>query len=206
MNKIKQYHSTFTNFDKFQISGEAFGIHVGSKESALNRLRVKKAEMEILTGEARFKDLTKPILMELEVSYQKAIRLEEGERGGTWSALDVVRRIMEKADEGKNVGFEIEPDVLDLYLEEESLFMPEGSGSEYEGEDFNEMFSERMRNEFLTDWLKHNGVDAIIYHNEFEKGGDSIILVDEKQINIVNKIHLTPEFKPLTATSPKMKM
>jgi len=64
---------------------------------------------------------------------------------------------------------------------------------DYGGESYN---TEVKESRFIRDWIESKGYDSILYNNEFEGGGHSIIVLRDEQVEVVNKTQLNPEFKP----------
>jgi len=60
-----------------------------------------------------------------------------------------------------------------------------------------------MEQLFMRNWIESKGYDAIVYDNEFEGGGKSVIILRPEQIKIVNKVQL--KIQPEEEKSTKIK-
>ncbi len=60
-----------------------------------------------------------------------------------------------------------------------------------------------MEQLFVRNWIESKGYDAIVYDNEFEGGGQSLIILRPEQIKIVNKEQL--KIQPEEEQSTKIK-
>lgn len=198
------YHSTFDDFDTFDFSKSSFGMHFGTKESAINRIDIKILEDEKQGGYVLEKKKDNPILIKADLEYKNPLKLKEN-RTGNWTAHDILREVMEQAEiEGINGITEDEID--DYYVDELSLdgilFTDVGFEDEYDGEEYNQQVKEQY---FIRNFLESKGYDSIVYDNEFEKGGQSIIVFRPEQINIVEKINLNNDQKNDRKLNKKIK-
>lgn len=200
--KKPKFHSTFSDFDKFDISKSPFGIHFGSKESALNRVEVKIEEAIRTIGNSREDAIRigiplpdkgeNPFLLELEVDIKNPLILSEN-RLGAWKASDVFMTIMEQHAENPIKG--ITEDEYEGYecdeFEFNGILFVDLFDEEYKGEYLNQELKEQL---YIADWIKSKGFDSIMYENEFEHGGSSFIVFDVDKITIKNKTQLNPDF------------
>lgn len=198
------YHSTFDDFDSFDFSKSDFGMHFGTKESALNRIELKIVESQQKTFNTLGNKIDKPILLKVELDYSNPLKLKEN-RLGQWTPHDVLREIIQQAEKEGVEGI-TDQDIEDYYNDEISLngimFVDVGWEDEYEGE-YEESLKEHY---FIRNWLESKGYDAVLYENEFEKGGESIIIFRPEQIKIIEKIKLNEENKLENSNKKKMKL
>lgn len=189
------FHSTFDDFEEFDFEKSDFGMHSGTKESALNRIKVKIEEAERMGGGVLKNKKDYPILIEVELKYNNPLKLKEN-RTGSWLPHDVLREVMEQA-ESEGLKGVTKKEIEDYNQDELSLngilFVDVAFEEDYEGVLFNSKLKEHY---FIRNWLESKGYDAILYDNEFEKGGESIIVLRPEQMNIKEKVHLNPEKKP----------
>ncbi|CAH7421473.1 hypothetical protein VCHA53O466_50392 [Vibrio chagasii] len=188
------YHSTFEFFDSFDFSKSPLGMHFGTKETAINRLGVKQAEDERL-GKKVPHGGQNPHLIEVKLLFNNPLKLGEN-RSGQWNPIDVIRAAFEKAEEEGLDG--ITDEEIDLFYEDEIWldgcnFHDISLGEPYKGIEFDYDEAEKA---FVKDWLNSKGYDAVVYDNAFEVGGESIMIFNEKQINITQNVALNPDFKP----------
>lgn len=184
-NKNKYFHSTFVNFENFDFKKSIFGMHFGTKESALNRINIKILEDERLGGYELAKLKDNPILLEVELSIKNPLVLLEN-RTGRWNAFDVVQAVFEKAESEGVAG--VTEEEIDAYYNDElshnGVLMVELNIEDY-GDEYNTQ--EQREHYFVRDWLESKGYDAIVYENEFESGGKSILAFREEQVKILSK-------------------
>ncbi len=194
------FHSTFNHFDEFDFSKSPFGIHFGTKESAENRIFVKINEHERL-GCPLPKNGCEPILIEAELNFSKPLFLKEN-RCGAWSPFDVLREIIQQAENEGLKGID-ENDIDEFYNDETSLngiqLMSLMDAEEYAGTSKQDY----MEQLFVRNWIESKGYDAIVYDNKFEGGGESLIILRPEQIKIVNKEQL--KIQPEEEQSTKIK-
>lgn len=187
------YHSTFDDFTDFDFSKSDFGMHFGTKESALNRISLKIEECQQNTFNTLGKKINNPILLKVELDYSNPLKLKEN-RLGQWTPYDILREVIEQAEDVGVKGI-TEDDIEDYYSDELSLngisFVDVGWEEEYDGAN-NEHLKEHY---FVRNWLESKGYDSVIYENKFEKGGESIMILRPEQIKIVDKIYLNQENK-----------
>lgn len=166
-------------------------MHFGTIESAEKRIEVKIREDERLGGYGLKDKKNNPIIMEVDLDYSKSINLKEN-RSGAWTPFDVLRAVMEKAENGeiKEIKEITEKEINDYYCDELShngiLLVDLCDEEDYDGA-FNNELKEHY---FIRNWLEDKGYDSIIYENDFEGGGDSIIIFRKNQISIKNKDYL----------------
>lgn len=184
------YHSTFSTFTQPRVVHDdqeyrRFGFHVGTLEAAHARLGLKARE-DMANAESSG-DAGAQVLP-LFVRACNPLRLTEN-RTGRWGVDDIVRAMMEQAEQGGLPG--IPPEVLDAYYED-ALHLESVLGLAPPREDLGYDADERLwanhlafvpgeRSRLLSAWIRHLGHDAIVYNNEFETGGDSLILLDANQ-------------------------
>ena len=81
------------------------------------------------------------------------------------------------------------------------MFVDVGWEEEYEG-----AYQERLQEHyFVRNWLESKGYDALTYENEFEKGGESIMVLRSEQVKIIEKIYLNQENKIENKNKKKIK-
>jgi hypothetical protein len=199
------FHSTFDDFDEFDFSKSDFAMHLGSREAALNRIDIKILEDERLGGYGLKNKKEHPILLEVLVTLNNPITLNEN-RTGQWQPYDVVREVIELA-EREGVKGVTEQEIDDYYedaLSFKGIAMVDLDSEDYGGESFNTALKEQH---FVRDWLQSKGYDGIVYQNDFEGGGDSIMIFDNAQKKIVNKERLTlnPDEQNKTAAPKRNK-
>lgn len=212
MTKIKTYlkkkntwyHSTFDNYDTFDFSKSSFGMHFGTKESAESRVDVKILEDERNGGYVLKNKKDNPIMLCVELSYNNALILDEN-RVGQWTPFDIRREAIERHEKNPIEGF-TDKDIKEYYDDETSLngvLLVDLIDESYGGEEYNLEYKEHL---FIRDWLKSKGYDAVKYKNEFEGGGESIIVFENSQIEILNKygIKEVPSVKPKILKKPIM--
>jgi hypothetical protein len=179
------YHSTFSDFNKFDFSKIQ---HFGTKETAESRVDVKEQELINMGGYSR-KDIDAKVnnahMVVVEIEYNNPLRLSEN-RLGTWDAFDLRREIMDLHMETGIKGFtdrdieEYEDDTTSL----NGVLLADLDYEEYGGEDYD---TDVKSYYFIRDWIKSKGYDAITYDNEFEGGGVSVIPLSESQVEIIDK-------------------
>jgi hypothetical protein len=187
------YHSTYGDFADFTTNfGDneyfQFGVHVGTQQSAENRLDLKKAEDQARGVRVANSGAN---IMPLYASIKNPLRLNEN-RSGRWGVDDIMSAIMNKAD--KTGIANITNDDIENYFNDtfdmdtwlglradvgEANYDP--SAQERFWTDVND-FSSGERSNLLKDFLKQLGYDGIVYKNEFEGGGDSYIALDSYQV------------------------
>ncbi len=194
------FHSTFNNFEEFDFSKSPFGIHFGTQESAENRIFVKINEHERL-GCPLPKNGCEPIMIEAKLNFSNPLFLKEN-RCGAWSPFDVLREIIQQA-ENEGIDGINDHDIEEFYDDETSLngiqLMSLMDEEEYDGA-FKQDYMEQL---FIRNWIESKGYDAIVYDNEFEGGGQSLIILRPEQIQIVNKVQL--KIQPEEEQSTKIK-
>lgn len=188
-----QYHLTFDDFDNFDFSKSVFGMHFGSKESAINRKTIKILEDEKLGGYALANKKNNPILLNVELSIKNPIYLNEN-RTGRWTPFDIIKEVINKAESDGLKGFT--DDEIDSYyedlLEHNGVKLIELDTEPYGGEEYDQSLKEHF---FVRDWIESKGYDSIAYNNDFELGGISFIAFREEQIKIKSKEYLSKSNK-----------
>lgn len=189
------FHSTFENFTVFKEATDYhLGFHVGTLDSAQERIALKRAEME-----RDGRDLnTEPVILELYIKAEKPLRLNEC-RTGHWGASTVLQAVMEQVERDGIEGFSMED--VDAFYDDMITV---------DGQAWGDPSRELSDNDFVRKWLISKNIDSIIYNNEFEGGGDSYLLLDPCQIksanlnaglydgnnpNIYDKAELAPKMK-----------
>lgn len=183
--KHRLFHASFNDIEALKTPEKGFGIHVGTEETARERLHVKANEMRN-TGEFEYRDTSKGYLYELSVSYNNPIKLKEFDRLDTWSAESVLRRFYEHVEDGNEQEVDISYEEAVETLELEEFVMPEEADNEFSGVDYLDL-PEFQQGDFVTGLLKHYGFDAIEYENQYEGGGVSVLLLEADQVEITNK-------------------
>ncbi len=199
------YHSSYEKIDSLEVGYGRFGVHVGSEEAAQNRADLKKVEVMVNQG----RDVGDVAYVhEVEVNYQKALRLPEyiidaeGKASGgmNWSATAVLNQIADLVEmkESGTLGFNAPIDIdftdeeLDSLLEQEFEIPEIGAFSEeFHGEDLFMLAEGRDEDatRVMSEFLKHYaGCDAIVYDNMHEGGGDSYIFFNEDQVKLTGVI------------------
>ena len=189
------YHSTYSDFGvpKTNFGSEEyfkFGIHVGNLEAASNRLDLKAAEDYQQTGKVRD---TGANIMPVFVKAERPLRLDEN-RQGRWGVDDIMRQIIDKAENGEidSLSNEDIGDMLNDTFDIET-WVGKNPESEVDSPDFNpdapfrfwsdmESYFPGERSDLLKTFIKQLGYDSIVYKNEFEGGGDSYLLLDANQV------------------------
>jgi hypothetical protein len=192
LKKSTFFHSTFDEFEIFDFSKSVFGMHFGTQESAENRLPIKKGECELNNFPLPHQG-ENPFLISAKIDLKNPLKLGENRTGG-WRPHDVVRAIFEIAEKEGIEGFN-EQDIEDFYNDEISLnginlvdLIDEDYGDEYNNAELKEHL-------FIRDWIESKGYDSIVYKNEYEEGGESIIVFRESQIEILENKALNVDFK-----------
>jgi hypothetical protein len=187
-------HVTFEDFDKFDTLQSIFGLHFGTEESAINRIAVKKEENRRIgiplphSGE-------NPFLFKVKLNVKNPLTLNESRGGGGgWTPFEVLRCVMEQHSTIGVAGVTNKEydDWGEDELEFNGLKLIDLDDEDYEGE-YKLDVKEHL---FIRNWLESKGYDSIKYHNEFETGGNSIIVFRNEQVEIKEKIQLNPDFKP----------
>lgn len=214
-NNVFDASKTFTSFDMkkygaFHGACDIEGSDVG-KKIAENRVFVKILEdankmkglspqtrMEVIReNDIDFKKLEEltgykvsgvfenPIMTEIDVTYTRAIELNEN-RTGQWNPYDIIREVMGKFERGEVVDGITEDD-LDAYytdsLSFDGVLFDDLYSSPYGGEELNQDYKEFL---FVRDWLESKGYDAIKYKNTFEGSGDCIMSLKEENVKVTN--------------------
>lgn len=197
------YHSTFDDYQEFDFSKSDFGMHFGTKESALNRINLKIEECQQRNFNTLGDKINNPILLKVELKYSNPLKLKEN-RLGQWTPHDVLREVMEQAEKYGIEGI-TEEDIEDYNNDELSLngimFVDVGWEEEYDG-----AYQERLQEHyFVRNWLESKGYDSLIYENKFEKGGESIMVLRPEQAKIIEKIYLNQENKIENNNKKKIK-
>ncbi len=192
-NPERMYHSTYSDVKQFTTNfGEdeyrRFGAHVGSLEAAQSRLEIKAAEDAAnreRSGNAGAN------VMPVYIRAERPLRLDEN-RAGRWGVDDIMRAIMDKAENGEIDA--ISQDDVDAYMNDEFDIdrwlglAPEPGDANYDPDRAERVWSDQFdfksgeRSDLLKLFIKQLGYDSIVYKNEFEGGGDSYILLEPNQI------------------------
>ena len=169
------FHMSEHSFSEFkqQIKGgrkaSEPGFHFGSKELALIVAHKLKLEGRVQPGGTVY-------LYEVDLDIKNPVRLKEN-RLGSWSVTSIIKELFEGF--GGNAHPDISEDEIDSYYEDEILLSS--------GENLLELWSEEEEIKGLADWMSNKGWDSIIYNNEYEGGGDSIIVFDPSKVRINSK-------------------
>lgn len=163
------WHWTDRSFERFRTNhGEAsyyaFGVHLGTFESATARSHNRESIESALTKKQQV-DRMVPLV----VRAQNALRMSEP-RTGRWGVDDIMLQLFEMAELGQ---LELSDSVIEDFAEDKLIICGE------DWFDANLSAQADMLKHFLSDTLK---VDCIVYENEFEKGGESILVWDSLQI------------------------
>lgn len=159
------WHWTERSFDRFRTNhGEAsyyaFGAHLGSFESATARSRTREPNVSPLSKAAHV-DRMIPLVIKA-----KSPLLMSEPRTGRWGVDDVMLQIFEMAQRGE---IAISDDLIDEYAQDRLIIR---------GEDWFDV-DLHAQAEMLKHFLTHTlHVDCIVYENQFEKGGNSILVWD----------------------------
>lgn len=174
------FHGTFAEFGTFEQQGNRgsesvdMGFHFGSRETSDTVLRNRKTvEEEGQVGQtfARGIDTSKPRVVAVELDIKNPLRLEE-ERGGNWSPSDVIHKIVNEIEAGREIEGISEKDIDGLFNDEVIQ----------DGENILDLDDVRQESDLLQKWLNERGYDGIVYENKFEGGGDSLIAFKPEQI------------------------
>ena len=175
------FHTTFSEFEAFEIGERELGVHIGSREAADNRVEIKRRE-EDFYGLGR-EELGEPRVLELYTNIQNPLRMPENRTGG-WRAVDFKIEIRN----GLSSRFEgVVPPELELTPEEEAMFFDEDF--DFNGRTINlSELEDQELSDFFREWLGSKGFDGIVYTNKFEGGGDSYIAFNSAQVKSVFNI------------------
>lgn len=176
------YHGTFEDFNEFNEYAadlksttpdySRFGFHFSPiKDAAENRLNDIP---EIAKREGRNVPANSSQVMETYLKYKNPLRLSEN-RSGRWGAVDIYQAIMNEA-EIKGVKGVSDADI-DAHYDD---------AFEINGEVFVDLYDVQEQREAIRKWLSSMGYDSIVYENDFEGGGDSVIIFDPSNIRSVN--------------------
>ena len=187
-------HMSFEDFDKFDIKKSIFGLHFGTEESAISRIDVKKEENRRI-GIPLPHNGENPFLFKVKLNVNNPLTLKESRGGGGgWTPFEVLRTVM---DQHNDIGVKgVTDKEYDLWYEDELEFnglkLIDLDDEDYEGE----YKTEVKEHLFIRNWLESKGYDSIKYKNEFEGGGNSIIVFRDENVEIKEKIQLNTDFKP----------
>jgi hypothetical protein len=145
------------------------GFHFGSKELALIVAHKLKLEGRVKSGDTVY-------LYAVDLDVSNPVRLKEN-RLGSWSVTSIIKELFEGFDGDAHP--EITEEEVDSYYEDEILLES--------GENLKDMWSEYEEFKGMAQWMREKGWDSIIYNNEYEGGGDSLIVFDPSKIRIKSK-------------------
>lgn len=170
--------------------------------------RVDFQKLEELTGYKVKGQFENPIMLEAEVSYKRAITLNEN-RTGQWLPYDIIREVMTKYENGEDVHGITEEDLDDYYNDEINIngrMLVDLCHEDYGGEEFNQDYKEFM---FVRDWLESKGYDAIKYQNTFEGNSECIMSLRPENVKITNSYclkHLLEDTNPKEKSKNRKKL
>ena len=170
----KYYHLSTKKFDKFRqqyqrgARSSEPGFHFGTEETALIVADKLKKEGRVKKGENVY-------LYEVELNAKKPIRMAEN-RVGSWTVDRILTQIFEP-ESGNPADFVTE-EMEDLWYED-IVELPNG-------DNLQDAIGDEDKVEQFTRWVKSQPFDSIVYDNEFEGGGESVIVFDPKQVVIKN--------------------
>lgn len=150
--------------------------------------------LEEKTGYKVKGDFENPIMIEAEVSYKKALTLNEN-RTGQWNPYDIVREVMNQLENGEEVDGFSDSDLDDYYDDNINLngvAMVDLDYEDYGGESYNQEYKEFL---FVRDWLESKGYDAIKYENKFEGNSECIMSFRPENIEVTDSYCLKHLFK-----------
>lgn len=163
------WHWTDRSFERFRTNhGEAsyyaFGVHLGSFESATARSQNRESIESPLSKKHQV-DRMVPLALRANTP----LRMAEP-RTGRWGVDDIMLQLFEMAEQGH---LTLSDAMIEDFAEDKLIIRGE------DWFDANLSAQADMLKHFLSDTLK---VDCIVYENEFEKGGESILVWDPLQI------------------------
>ena len=179
------HHATFNDFNTFKIEPGEIGIHLGTLETATNRIDLKRNEEDSF-GLGR-ENLGEPRILEVYTNIQNPLRLPESRTGG-WRAVDIKIYLRN----GLDGSFDTPASPFPLTEEEEGMLYDENFKFKRIGAKRATTINLGDMNDadipqFFRDWLQSKGYDGIVYENTFEKGGDSYIAFGASQVKSANE-------------------
>lgn len=167
--QLTLYHASPRKFDGFRQQykrgwkASDVGFHFGTKETALNRLRALNAKGTWTEGPA--------YVYKVRVQFDNVVRLPEN-RLGSWSITSILQALFEESDV-------LPEDMVDAYFDDE-VWVIDSFGDEVNLKDA--WGDEPYQVDLFRRWMKQVGIDAIVYENRYEHGGDSYIVFDPSQV------------------------
>ncbi len=153
------------------------GYHVGTKETALTAA-------DKLVKQGRIDPGDEVYLYEVQAQVGTPLRMAEN-RLGSWSVGSILRDLIDSEAEGTALQPMLSEEEIDAALEDEVLVDGSGVGL-YEEENLLDHIGTRDEHPLFRRWLNDHGYDSIVYTNTYEGGGDSYILLDPDQAEIVS--------------------
>ena len=176
MGRKRLYHLSAALFDRFH-QKEAWGprsvdtgYHVGTKQTALTAA-------DKLAKQGRIEPGDEVYLYEIQADVGSPLRMEEN-RLGSWSVGAILRDLIDSEAEGTALEPMLSEEEIDAALEDEVLVDGRENLLDYIGTGDEHALFRR--------WLNDHGYDSIVYTNTYEGGGDSYILLDPDQAEIVS--------------------
>ena len=165
-------------------SWKQFGIHVGTRETALSRefIRAKELEYEGLGKQGEWK------IMPLFLS-GRFLKLNEN-RTGRWGVDDVLRTLIEDDKASKKL---LGEELVKKYYDDALQISDLDSTFDFEDYDLDsEVYwvdaSPGQKAEALMMLLEQNGFNGIEYQNKFEGGGVSYLVTDRSAIKSADAV------------------
>jgi hypothetical protein len=164
------YHSSPNAFREFKQQRRRgnyatdAGFHFGTKQTAMNRIQALAAEGRVGPGDRVY-------LYKVRIDFDNLVRLPENRRG-TWSVTDLLRALVEESDAA------LPDDFVDGYYEDEIWVGDENLVDTWDDPVHQAKLFNRLMREL--------GIDAVVYENTYEGGGDSYIVFDPSQTTILD--------------------
>ena len=166
------------------------GFHFGSKDTAMARAS------QIVHGDDHDWKKGQPLyLYKVKLSAHKPLHLSEN-RIGAWAVLDILAAIFEQYETSGVPG--ITDEIYDQWCDD--VWMVSGENAK---EDITYSLETDIRN--LKTWLKQLGYDSISYDNTYEGGGESYMVLDPKQIQILDVEEIEIGEKVAASSKTKLK-
>ena len=183
MGRKRLYHLSAALFDRFhqkEAGGPRSvdtGYHVGTKQTALTAA-------DKLAKQGRIEPGDEVYLYEIQADVGTPLRMEEN-RLGSWSVGSILRDLIDSEAEGTALQPMLSEEEIDAALEDEVLVDGSDVGLD-EQENLLDHIGAQEEHPLFRRWLNDHGYDSIVYTNTYEGGGDSYILLDPDQAQIVS--------------------
>tara|TARA_Y100000034_G_scaffold134282_1_gene202267 strand:+ start:546 stop:1139 length:594 start_codon:yes stop_codon:yes gene_type:complete len=174
---VVAYHLSPNRFDRFEQQRSRHthahpdvGWHFGTKQTALTVGDKLMKEGRVSSGDLVY-------LYKVRLDLNDPLRLEEN-RSGSWSVFDILRAIFDPVEDGKPLPPQFDDDDLDAYWDDE-VIAPSGENV------LDLMHDKQAQIAEFIEWLRAHGVNAVVYDNRFEGGGESYIVFSPDQITVL---------------------